>query len=330
MALFDLSGDALRGYRSTTPEPAGFDAFWAQTLERTRRTPLDVRLTAQPTGFALVDVHDVEFSGWDGQRVRGWLTAPRGAAARGERLPAVVEYVGYGGGRGLPGDPSRYALAGWAHLKMDTRGQGSTWSPGHTPDPDPHAGPQHPGFMTRGVASPQEHYYRRVFADAVRAVEAARALPVVDAGRVAVAGGSQGGAISIAVGGLVPDLAAVAPDVPFLCDIRRATTITDSDPYGEVVRYCAVHRDMVGTVFDTLDHLDGVFHAARGTAPSLWSVGLMDDICPPSTVYAAFNAWAGPKRIVEYPFNRHEGGGGFHEGEVLGFLHEVFGTTPVA
>ena len=99
--------------------------------------------------------------------------------------------------------------------------------------------------MTRGVASPQEHYYRRVFADAVRAVEAVRALPFVDADRVAVVGGAQGGAISIAVRPArgSAGLAAVAPDVPFLCDIRRATTIIDTDPYGEVVRYCAVHRD---------------------------------------------------------------------------------------
>ena len=328
MALFDLSGDALRAHRSTTPEPAGFDAFWAGTLERTRRAPLDVRTAPRPTPLALVEVHDVGFAGWDGQRVKGWLTVPRGATASGDRLPAVVEYVGYGGGRGLPGERLTYALAGWAHLVMDTRGQGSSWSTGHTPDPDPDAGPQHPGFMTRGAASPEQHYYRRVFADAVRAVEAARSWEFVDPDRVAVAGGSQGGGISVAVGGLVGGLAAVVPEVPFLCDIRRATTITDADPYGEVARYCAVHRDRVEQVLTTLDHVDGVFHAARGTAPSLWSVGLMDAVCPPSTVYAAYNAWTGPKRIVEYPYNGHEGGAGFHTAAVLDFLHETFGTTP--
>lgn len=40
----------------------------------------------------------------------------------------------------------------------------------------------------------------------------------------------------------------------------------------------------------------------------------MDQTCPPSTVCAAYNRYAGDKRIVEYPFNDHEGGQGFHEG----------------
>ena len=39
----------------------------------------------------------------------------------------------------------------------------------------------------------------------------------------------------------------------------------------------------------------------------------MDEVCPPSTVYGAFNAYAGPKEITEYPFNDHEGGAGFHD-----------------
>ena len=97
--------------------------------------------------------------------------------------------------------------------------------------------------MTRGILDPATYYYRRVFADAVRAVEAARSHPAVDLARVAVTGGSQGGGISIAVAGLVPDIAAVMTDVPFLADFRRAITITDEDPYTEIARYLKAHRD---------------------------------------------------------------------------------------
>ena len=100
--------------------------------------------------------------------------------------------------------------------------------------PSADGAPAHPGFMTRGILDPATYYYRRVFADAVRAVEAARSHPAVDGGRVAVTGGSQGGGISIAVAGLVPDVAAAMPDVPFLADFGRAITITDAR---------SVHRD---------------------------------------------------------------------------------------
>ncbi|MBN9196183.1 MAG: acetylxylan esterase, partial [Microbacterium sp.] len=61
-------------------------------------------------------------------------------------------------------------------------------------------------------------------------------------------------------------------------------------------------------VFDTLSYFDGVNFAKRATAPGLFSVGLMDQTCPPSTVYAAFNSYAGPHEIEVYSHNQHEGG----------------------
>ena len=79
-------------------------------------------------------------------------------------------------------------------------------------------------------------------------------------------------------------------------------------------------------VASTLAYFDGAVLARRATAPALFSVALMDQICPPSTVYAAYNAWAGPRSIVEYPYNDHEGGQGFHEVEKFRWLRERFGT----
>jgi cephalosporin-C deacetylase len=181
--------------------------------------------------------------------------------------------------------------------------------------------------MTRGVLDPSTYYYRRVFTDAVRAVEAAGAHPAVDARRVAVTGGSQGGGIALAAGGLVDDLAAVLTDVPFLCHFRRATTLVDTLPYGEIAHFCKVHRDRVETVFRTLSYFDGLNFAARGRAAALFSVGLMDDVCPPSTVFAAYNHYAGPKNIRVWPFNRHEGGESDQNVEKLRFLAERFGDN---
>ena len=133
--------------------------------------------------------------------------------------------------------------------------------------------PQFPGFMTRGVLKPETYYYRRLFTDAVRAVEAARSHPAVDAARIAVNGGSQGGGMSLAVAGLVHDLSAVMADVPFLCHYRRATELVDTDPYHEIVRFCKCHRDKADTVFETLSYFDGLNFAARAHSPALFSVG---------------------------------------------------------
>ena len=99
--------------------------------------------------------------------------------------------------------------------------------------------------------------------------------------RVAVTGGSQGGGISIAVAALVPDIAAVMPDVPFLADFGRAITITDHDPYTEIARYLKAHRDHTDRVLRTLAYFDVAILGRRAKAPALFSVGLMDEICRP-------------------------------------------------
>ncbi|HEY0605773.1 MAG TPA: acetylxylan esterase [Herpetosiphonaceae bacterium] len=323
MAFFDLPLDQLRSYLPPRDEPADFDAFWQQTLAEVRQTPLNATYEAVDYGLTTVETFDVTFSGYGAQPIKGWLLLPR---QRSGPLPCVVEYIGYGGGRGFPTDWLLWSSAGCAHFVMDTRGQGSGYLKGDTPDPDATSGdPHYPGFMTRGIGSPQTYYYRRVFSDAVRAVEAAREHPAVDRSRIAVAGGSQGGGITLAVSGLVPDVQVALPDVPFLCHYRRATEITDSYPYQEIARYLMSQRDKEETAFATLAYFDGVNFAARAQASALFSVALMDETCPPSTVFAAYNHYAGPKDLRIWRYNHHEGGGTFQNVEKIRFLRSIFG-----
>ncbi|HTK10432.1 MAG TPA: acetylxylan esterase [Ktedonobacteraceae bacterium] len=323
MAFFDLSLDDLRNYVPPRREPEDFAAFWQETLHAVRQYPLEARFESANYHLRTVESFDVTFNGYDGQPIKGWLLLP---AQRNEPLPCVVEYIGYGGGRGFPIDWLTWSSAGFAHLIMDTRGQGSSWRRGDTPDREPDgSNPQFPGFMTRGILNPHTYYYRRVFSDAVRAVEAARAHDAIDPQRIAVSGGSQGGGIALAVSGLDPSVQAAMPDVPFLCHYQRATQITNSAPYQEIARYCHIHRDNIDTVFSTLAYFDGVNFATRARARALFSVALMDDICPPSTVFAAYNHYAGQKEINVWPYNNHEGGESYQMLEKLKFLTSLWG-----
>jgi len=325
MPLFDLPLPELRAYRPDLAVPGDLDTFWAATLDEARQHDLAATFTPVDSGLTVIDTFDVTFAGFGGSPVRAWLHLP---AARTGRLPAVVEYIGYGGGRGLPHERTLFAAAGYAHFVMDTRGQGSEWSVGDTPDPGATGEPSHPGFMTRGILDPASYYYRRVFIDGVRAVEAVRSHDAVDPERVAVTGASQGGGITIAVASLVSDLAAATPDVPFLCDFGRAIGLVDTDPYGEIARYLKAHRDHIEAVLRTLSYVDAAILGQRATAPALFSVGLMDETCPPSTVFAAYNHYGGPKEIIEYAWNDHEGGEGFHDVAKLRWLAECLGRTP--
>lgn len=304
--LTDLDRAGLAAYTSAYRAPADFDEFWAKTLASAAQFELDPRIVAAETPLTTIDVFDVTFAGFGAHPVRAWLRVPRGHTGK---LPGIVQFHGYGSGRGVAIDDLLWASSGYAHLIMDVRGQGGEHAGGATGDPVGTTGPAAPGFLTKGIGAKEDYFYRRVFTDAVRAVAVLRGLDFVDPSRVAAIGNSQGGGIALAVAGLVPDLAAVFTQSPFLTDVRRATLITGSTPYAEISRYLAAHRDEVDRVFDVLSYFDGVGFAGRAVAPAWFSTGLMDDICPPSTAFGAYHAYAGPKQIAVWDYNGHDAGG---------------------
>lgn len=321
LTMTDLPLDALREYRPVLKAPAELDAFWARTIASAHAAAQPVRITPAQTPVTAVRIEDLEFSGFGGDRIRGWIVRPIDETP----APAVVEFIGYGGGRGHAGDKLTWGAAGYVHVIMDTRGQGAGWRSGDTPDPHGTASST-PGFMTRGIRDPDDYYYRRLYTDAVRLLEEVAALPWVDAQHIAVTGGSQGGGISIAAAALSDRVAALMPDVPFLCDFPRSITRTPEPPFTEITRYLSVHRDAEQAVLDTLAHFDGAVLAPRITVPALFSVGLMDEIVLPSTVFAAYHALGSADRTIEvYPYNGHEGGGFDHWLTQVRWLGERFG-----
>lgn len=308
MAFFDFPLEVLETYRPELAVPEDFDEFWERTLADNCFEAGAVSRREQETALTGAMVWDVTFPGFGGHPIKAWLTIP--AVPEGP-LPAIVEYIGYGGGRGFPEERSVWPSAGYAHLYVDTRGQGSTWgSGGDTADLGP-AGSAHPGVMTRGIERPEDYYYRRLFVDAHHAVTAMSTFPEVDSTRIVVTGGSQGGALSIAAASLNHRVIGAMPDVPFLSNFPRAIGLTDDYPYQEVVNYLSVKRDRIESVFKTLSYFDCAILGRRAVSPALFSVGLMDGVAPPSTVFAARNWYGGDSEIAVYPYNGHEGGAGY-------------------
>jgi cephalosporin-C deacetylase len=105
---FDLPLDQLRAYRPDLPRPDDFDDFWAATLAEARGHPLDATFEPVDNGLAVIDTLDVTFRGFGGSPIRAWLHLP---VSRSGPLPGVVEFGGYGSGRGLAHERTRTGTA---------------------------------------------------------------------------------------------------------------------------------------------------------------------------------------------------------------------------
>ncbi len=299
MPWYDLPLERLREHRTLAREPRDLDEFWAGQLAAARRLARPVSLTRHQRELYLpLEVSDAEFSGHGGDRIRAWYIKPSGTVRR-----TIVRFIGYGGGRGAPAEHALTAALGYAVLVMDNRGQGGRWSTGATGDGG--GGAENSLVMTRGIASPGGYYYTRLFTDAVRAVDTA--VELGGGAPVAVAGGSQGGGLALAAAALAPDKVALChADVPFLCDIQRAITLAPAAPYAEIPEFLAGNVDLIDAALATLGYVDCALLARRISARSLLSVGLMDEICPPSTVFAAYNEITAGRDISVYPYSGHE------------------------
>lgn len=287
MTWVDLTEPELRAYRITTDEPNDLDGWWAARLERARSLAGPVTVDRYfPDVYGELSVYDVTFSGAGGERISGWYLRPAGSAGR--RLPVVVSFPGYDRGRGLPVEHTLLPAVGFAQFVMDVRGQGR----GSNGSGEPHV-------LVRGVHDRDGYYYSRVYVDAARAVESVAELPGADPDLIAVEGGSQGGGLALAVAALCGEMVKVCQaEVPMLCDIHRAITVSQIPPYREITTFLASHAELAATALNTLRYIDCALLARRITASCLLSVGLRDQLCPPSTVYAAYHEIRAPKELA--------------------------------
>ncbi|MGW7361944.1 acetylxylan esterase [Streptomyces sp. NPDC054841] len=277
--------------------------FWRATLEEAAAVPLDTVAVEEPTPLPRTSVYDLSFAGAHGHRISGWLILPRDSAGP---LPCVVQYLGYGEGRGHALDRLLWPALGYATLVVDTRGQsGAGGRRGATPDPVGLTHPQTPGFTTRGVLDPRSYYYRDAYVDAVRAVAAAAAHPAVDPARIATAGCSQGGQLALAAAVLSPLVAAALVESPFLSAVTDLARLPDRQPYRELLRFAESYPDLAPRALRTLGLFDVAELAAYGRCPALFSVAGRDGRCAPETGYAAHARYPAEKRLLTWPLAEH-------------------------
>jgi len=319
MPTIDWPYEKLVDYKPELTLQEDFKQFWDDELKESERVPLNEDFAEMEDSLPLARVYDASFDGADGVRVKGWFLSPLEVE---KPLPAVVQFIGYTGGREYPHGLAAHVLNGFCAFIMDSRGQG-----GNTGMKVETTYGASAGFITHGILDKDEYYYRHFYLDAVRAVEVVAGRPEVDAQRIAAIGGSQGGALTIAGASLSRKVAVMAPDVPWLSDFRRSIDIAIG-PYEEITTFMKRFPQRIEEAFGTLSYFDNMNLVTRTkVSHAYYSVGLWDNVCPPSTVYASYNHLpAGVEKEMEvYPFNGHEGGGSLHQHRKLKWLRQVLG-----
>jgi len=307
--MIDMPLEELRVYRGINPKPADFDAYWAAALAELEATaPAPEFLPAEfQTPFA--ECFDLWFTGVGGARVYAKYLRPR--HAKEVPHPAVLQFHGYSGSSGDWQDKLGLAALGFSVAALDVRGQG-----GRSQDPGGALGNTLHGHIIRGLDdAPERLFYRSVFLDTVQLARVVMALPEVDARRVGAMGMSQGGALTLACAALEPRIRRLAPMCPFLCDYRRVWEMDLArDAYEELrdwFRRFDPRHERETEIFTRLGYVDCQHLAPRIQGEVLMAVGLMDEICPPSSQFAAYNRITAPKEMALFPDFAHEHYPGF-------------------
>lgn len=280
--------------KPTTSEPADFDKFWDDGKKDLAKLPLDAKFEPLPAySSPTVDVFQVSFQNVGAgssksSRIYGILAVPK-AIGPNQKFPALLSVPGAGirPYRGL----LNLAERGIITLQIGIHGIPVTLD--QTVYDNLAAGSLN-RYMIYNLENKNSYYYRRVFLGCLRANDFLANLSQFDGKNLGVIGGSQGGALAIMTAALDPRVKSLAASYPALSDMTGYI-------YGRAGGWFHGFRDETNRTkekIETSKYYDTVNFAKRLKVPGIYSFGYNDEVCPPTSIYAAYNSIAAPKTLL--------------------------------
>ena len=303
MPQLDMPLAKLREYTGRTPRPADFDEFWDRSLAEMNAIDPSPVFTPHEMRSNCADFYELRFTSTKGAVIFGKVAVPKNIKGK---VPAVLMFHGLGGDGGSYRNLLPYASQGYVVASMDCRGQAGLSQDVGVPT----VGTMLTPFVRGLDGEPENLLCRDLFLDTAMFARIIMGLDYVDESRVGCTGGSQGGALTVACAALVPSIKMCAPVHPYLSDYKRVWEMDlAKDAYDGLrsfFRHYDPRHEREDEIFTKLGYIDIQNLAPRIRAKVLWATGLMDNICPPSSQFAAYNKLTCEKEMKIYPDYKHE------------------------
>jgi cephalosporin-C deacetylase len=280
----------------STPRPDDFDAFWQAQIDKLSAIAPNVQLTPGESGVANVEYTKITLDNINGSKVNGQLAKPAGD---GKKRPAmlIVQWAGvYPLQKAWVVDRAK---EGWLAMNIIAHDL-------PIDEPADFYKQQNDGplkdYRGQGNDDREKSYFLRMYLSCYRAAEYLTTRPDWDGRTFVVSGGSQGGMQAIVTAALHPKVTAAIANVPAGCDLTGPVV---DRACGWPNWYFATRGKDEAKVRETAKYFDVMNFASRVKVPTLVGVGLIDTVCPPPGIFAAFNQLAGPKELVIMPLGDH-------------------------
>ncbi len=282
--------------KPSMPVPEDFDAFWDAQKKKLAAIPLNPHLEEVKSPSKTVAAWDIKADSVRSQ-ISGYLAKPVGAAPK--SLPIILTVHGAGVRSSALGGPVGWAAQGFVAMDMNAHG-----IPNGRPDAyyTELANTTLKDYRYVGRDSREECYFLFMYLRLIRALDFLTSQPEWDGKTVIVYGGSQGGAQAFAAAGLDPRVTFFCAAVPAMND-HTGMVVNRIAGWPKLVAVNADHQpDPKG--IEAARYFDGMNLATRTHALGAQvTTGFIDTVCPPTSVYAAYNALTIPKHIfndIEY------------------------------
>lgn len=283
-------GFAPERIQPTQTEPDDFDAFWTRHLAAAREIPLRIQKTLVPEqSTSEVNVFNISYQSWnrDGRSMRfyGTLSEP----VEPGHYPAVLQVPG-AGVRSYSGAPE-LARKGLIVMTIGIHG-----IPIDMPD-SVYANLRNGAlykYNSYNLDDPETYYYLRVYLACVRANDVLTSHESWDGKSLVVSGGSQGGQLTIVTSALDPRVTGSVSNYPAYCDVTGYL----HNRAGGWPHHLADESNRSPKKIRTTAYFDAVNFARRLKAPVSFAWGYNDEVCPPTSMFAAYNVVTAPKTLL--------------------------------